>query len=81
MTVLRFLAVACARLVLLVILHLALILFPSCCQAQMLGIIAGVDQTDSYVARFWPTWCSWSVAVHQGRRHLLRGSEAHPCGH
>ena len=26
----------------------------------MLAIIAGMDQTDSYVARFWPTWCSWS---------------------
>ena len=59
-TVLRFLAVACARLVLLVILHLALSLFPSCCQAQMLGIIASKDQSDSYVARFWPTWWSWS---------------------
>ena len=54
------LAVACAGLGFLVISHLALYFFLSCCLAQMLGIIAGMDQTDSYVARLWPTWCSWS---------------------
>ena len=47
-TVLRYLpAVACAKVVLLVILHLTLF-FPSCRQAQMLGIMAGLDQMDSY---------------------------------
>ena len=25
----------------------------------MLGILAGMDQEDSYVARFWRTWCLW----------------------
>ena len=33
------LALACAELVLLVILHLSLFLFLSCCPAQMLGCI------------------------------------------
>ena len=42
-------ALACARLVLLVILHLALSFSPSCRHAQMLGILAGMDQIDSKV--------------------------------
>ena len=54
------LAVACAGLVFLMISHLALYFFLSCCPAQMLGILAGMDPTDSYVASLWPTWCSWS---------------------
>ena len=33
--------------------------FSSCRQAQILGILAGMDQMDSFVARFWRTWCSW----------------------
>ena len=30
----------------------------------MVNIRAGMDQTDSYVATLWPTWCSWS-RLHQ----------------
>ena len=52
-------AVACARLVFLVISHLALYFFPSCRQVPMLGIPAGMDQIDSSVVRFWRTWCQW----------------------
>ena len=56
-TVLRsFPAVACARLVFLVILHLALFFSPSCCQAHMLGILADMVQMNRYVARFWCPW-------------------------
>ena len=81
-------AVACARLVLLVILHLALSLSPSCRQARMLAILAGMDLIDSYVICWWfrlqETVGVSAVAVHQGRRLVLRGTQAAshgPCDH
>ena len=69
-------AVACARLVFLVFAHLALYFFPSCRQVPMLGIPAGMDQIDSYVVRFWRTWCLWSRVQKTLDFPLLRRSEA-----
>ena len=40
------------------------VFFPSCRLAQLLGIIAGMEQLDSYAAILWPAWCSWS-RMHQ----------------
>ena len=49
----------------------------------MLGILIGMDQMDSYVARFWRTWCLWfrlqktvDFPLHQGRQHFVRGAQA-----
>ena len=78
-----FSAVACARFILLVILHLALFFFPYCCHAQVFRIMAGMNQRDSYVASMVQTAenCGFSaVSVHHGRRHFLRDAEAHPHG-
>ena len=71
-------AVACARLVLLVIPHLALYFFPSCRQARcsasqlrgeiLADIVPMVQSAEN---------CGNSaVAVHQGRPHFLHGAEA-----
>ena len=71
------------------ILHFALFFSPSCRQAHVLGILAGMDQMDSYVAvvpmvQTAVDFGFSAVAVHQGRRHFLRGAQADshgPCDH
>ena len=52
---------ACTRLLLLIF-HLALCSF-SCCQAKVLGILAGMEQKDSYVAYLWPRSLSFKAAA------------------
>ena len=74
-----FLAVACAKLVLLIILHLVLFFSSSCRQAQVLCILAGKDQIDSYVMV-----PMVQTAKNCGRRPFLRGAQADahgPCDH
>ena len=55
-------AVAYAGLVLVVAFRA--VFFPVVVRHQMLRIMVGMDPKDSYVARLWPTWCSW-FRLHQ----------------
>ena len=73
------------KLVLLVTMHLALCFFPSCRQAQLPGIMAGMVQMDSLRGEIFADMvpmvhtadnCGVSaVAVLPGRRHLFRDAE------
>ena len=66
------------RWFLLVILHLVLFFSSSCRPAQMLGILAGMDQLDSFVVLMVQTEANCgvsAVAVPYGRRHFLHGRE------